>query len=119
MSKELKQEKRFSSTKAAMDFKRECIGDYDYKVKADVTVYDLNTDEDDEDYLHHLYVDVHVSIGHNFHKVYIMWEQCLGEDFKKVDNELYGIYYSNYNEMIYSYRQLIIISGERRIVIKA
>lgn len=117
MSTQLEQEEQLNSIAAVRDFKSECIGDYDYKVNANVIVFDC--EEDDEDsLLHNIYVDVQVELGTNFHKVYIMWEQKFGEDFKKVDPKLFGTYSTSYYQMEYNYKEIIIFSDERKIVIR-
>lgn len=106
------------SIQAVRDFKINCIGDNDYKINANVIV--LNRDEEDEDsYIYNIFVDVHVDLGPNYHRVHVMWEQKFGDNFKDVDSELYGTYSTSYNEMEYRYKELTIYSDERKIIIRA
>lgn len=95
-------------------FKRNHIGSDDYKILANVVVLD-----EDDDELYDVNVEVLVDLGPNYHKVSIMWEQDLGDDWKENDPQLYGVYSTDYNNMSYSHKQLeITTSDNRKVVIK-
>jgi hypothetical protein len=109
-------DEQLESLEAAKGFKKECIED-DYKVKA--MVYVCEPDGDEDDYLFKVSVDVQIDMGTNTHKVHIMWEQELGENFKQKDNQIYGTYNTDWNFMEYNYRELTFTSQNRKIIIQA
>lgn len=117
MANQLPEEEQYTSIRAVRDFKLDAIGDNAYKIKANVLI--LENDEEDEGYLHDIFVDVQVDLGTNYHKVSVMWEQEFGRDFKSKNSYLYGTYSTSYNEMEYSYKELTIYSGDIKIIIRA
>lgn len=118
MSKQLSLEDQLASIKAVRDFNIECVGHNDYKTNANVIV--LKRDDNEDNYIHNIFVDVRIRLGPNSHNVAVIWEQEFGDtNFKDVDPELDGIYYTNYYKMEYSYKELTIYSNERKIIIRA
>lgn len=119
LNKKIDAGKMIDSLNAVNKFKRECFGELESIITADVIVTEID-EHDEMNAIHHVDVEVQIGLNSNVHRVHIMWEDVYGEDYKDLYPYLWGTYNTNYYEMNYSYHQLSILlqSDNKKIIIR-
>lgn len=109
----LNQEDFTTSTDALKEFKEDCVGvrNNEYKIFPKIIV----EDEEGEELFTFNNIEVHILLSHNYHHINIMWEDVL-PSYKK--HSLYGQYRTDYNLMEYHYKELVIYSDDKKLIIQ-